>query len=308
MPKLTDKYNLKAFNDIHNRPITDGGGVLLSRHLTYVYPQIFKQEYADLVFDKVGLTIDNSGGAAPYIQSLRKRAEGAFGDVGDSKGKISFSMEDSLLPVYDRDAGIEWHKRDVERAKIAKISLVSEKFSAVNVVYNQELDAALVQGLPSKDMKGLMTSTSYAVDTDAEDLSAAEAKQIFNWIVGHINAQASNVNNTKAYIANVCLMSVAFYNKIAGLTLNTFTSESVLDVLRKRFKHMRFLSSAKIDDDEMVLFSNNFQAACFRIPLPLEIAPINRIGWTFKTECLYAIGGLDVLEPDSGRIIKGFTI
>jgi hypothetical protein len=308
MPKLSDKYNIKSFSDVHRQPVVDGGGVLLSRHLTYVHPEIFKQQYADLIFDKVGLTIDNSGGAAPYIQSLRKRVEGGFGDVGTDSGKISFSVEDSLLPVYDRDAKLRWHKRDVDRARIAKISLVAENFSAVNIAYNQELDTALVNGLPSKNMKGLTSNTHYAVDTDTEDLSAAEAKQIFNWTVGHINSQLSEVNNTKAYMANICLMSVDFYNKCSGLTLNTFTSESVLDVLRKRFKYMRFLSSAKVADDEMVLFSNDRQAACYRIPLPLEIAPIDREGWTFKTECLYAIGGLDVLEPSSGRIVKGFTI
>ena len=55
-----------------------------------------------------------------------------------------------------------------------------------------------------------------------------------------------------------------------------------------------------------VAFSNDMQALRLRIPVPLQVGELVKISsFDYQTDYKYRIGGIDVLEKESGHILTG---
>ncbi len=312
--QINDKwFNLDAMQRFQDSPIPQvDAGILLSRHLTSVNPDILKTKYPDLVFDSLGIVVDNKGGYARQIQTLRLSKQGGFGPEGDNRGIISLSAEDSTVEVSIREASVRWTEREIGEADIAGINIVDEYMSTAVESYNQEIDTSALIGISkSNNTSGLATAyLNSAAGTAFADL---DAKKQYALIADNITTQHNTVNNTSAYMANKCILPTSVFNTAANTILNDFSNGSVLNVLRANFPTVDFLQSPKLESvgsgasasKRMVIFSNNPNAVAYRLPKPFTLTPIVQIHTDFSTVATYHTAGVEVLEPSSGRIVTG---
>jgi hypothetical protein len=309
--RLSNFYDLKSLDSFKKTSVQDAG-VLLQRHLIAVDPEIYRVEYPELVFKNLGLDINNTGGFAKQIQSLRLKATGAFQDIGSDNVTASLSAESSLISVRMRGLPVEWDDYEVKAAQALQVNVVDEKMRGVLEIYHQEIDTSALLGLSGNN--GLLTNTDYDADVGV-DMSVMDAEELYNYIKDRVNFQKSAVRNALSYQANVCLLPLSIYNRIENEILNKFNDASVLTVLKKNLPTIKFVSSAKAEEvwdpssstykRVMVLFSNDRKVIKFRIPMPMKYEPIFRKHSTSSTVARYHTAGLDILEPSSGLIVRG---
>lgn len=311
--QLYDLNSFQAFMDSGEKPgFQDAeAGVVLARNLTQVDPRIFEKKYPELTFLNSGVQIDNTGGYARRIQSLRLVEEGGFKDVNDrsdNKGKISLEGEDSFLPVYVKEATSHWSDDEIEEANLQGVNLVQRFLQAHNKKYNQTVDS--IGFIGQNDSDGLLNYSGFSSTSATNAIALATAQELYDDISGLIRAQWDAVFNTAEYKANVVTMPTDVYNKIAATILNTTAgSASVLKALQDNYPGVSFMATAKADsvDGSSVTcaFSTSDEVMKMRIPVPLKVSEIYRNGFAYSVDSKFRIGGLDILEDAGGYLLTG---
>lgn len=320
--KIGNIYNLDSFKRM-KASITSSGfadaysGTVLERNLTAVDPQIFEKKYPELSFVSSGIVADNTGGYVRRIQSLRQRETGSFKTAGDSssdKGKISLAGEDSFLKVAERLAESDWTDSEIKEAAQGNINLVSDYISAHNKIYMREIDEVGYLGSTAVgNGTGLLNYAGFTAVAATGAIAGLTAIQMYDDIAGLLIGQHNAVNNTPEYMANRVDMPVYVLNRLAITILNTAAgASSVLAALKSNFPGVEFRGTFRADDaggagvSHTVAYTNNGEAMKMRIPVPLTVGEIIKIGsFNFHVDSKYRIGGLDVLENSAGRILTG---
>ena len=81
--------------------------------------------------------------------------------------------------------------------------------------------------------------------------------------------------------------------------------KTVWAALQDNFPTVQWMASAKCSAQrKAVAFSNDMQALRLRIPVPLQVGELVKISsFDYQTDYKYRIGGIDVLEKESGHIL-----
>ena len=316
---LYDLDSFKRFTDSGNKPgFTDAyAGTVLARNLTAVDPQIFEKKYPELSFVNSGIVADNSGGYARVIQSLRKRETGGFSTAGDSsgnKGKISLAGEDSSIQVVEREAESDWSDSEIKEAELQNINLVSDYVTAHNRIYLREVDEIGYLGIPDKSAStGLLNYAGFVSGAAVGAIGTLSAQQMYDAFADLITAQHNAVNNTAEYMANRVDTPIYVLNFLAVTILNTAAgAASVLTALKANFPGVEIRGTFRADDaggagvSHTVAYTNNSEAMKMRIPTPLTVGEIIKLGsFNFPVDSKYRIAGLDILEDTGGYILTG---
>lgn len=292
-------------------------GVILARNLTAIDPKVFEKKFPELALLNSGLEIDNTGGYARKIQSLRLLDKGGFkvsSDYDDNKGKISVTGEDSDLKVYPHQAHSIWSDDEVKEAEMQNINLPARFLAAHNSIYQKELDKIGLVGMTGG--VGLLNYTGFASDSAANTAGALTAESLYQEIADLIVDQHSAVQNTPEYMANRVIMPVRVMNVLKAKILNSAAgSSTVLKALQDNFPDVMFLATFRADTtanggdlatSATVAYSNNGEAMKLRIPVPLTIGEIVKpSSFEFRVDSKFRIAGLDVLEDTAGRRLTG---
>ena len=315
--KLGNLYDLASFeafcDSASQRGFTDAyAGTVLARNLTAIDPRVFEKKYPELALMNSGIEADNSGGYARRIQSLRLQDLGGFttsGDASDNKGKISLAGEDSFLRVVERESHSKWTDSEIREAELQGINLPQRYVQAHNRIYMREVDQiGLVGGIGNE---GLLNYSGFAADSAGGAIGTLTAQEKFDTFADGITTQRNAVNNTPEYSVNRVVTSVEVLNDLAATILDTAAgSMSVLSALRANFPDVTFMSSFRAGNDggtsATVFYSNNTEVMKMRIPQPLTIGEIIKLGsFDFQVDSKYRIAGLDVLEDTGGFILTG---
>ncbi len=315
--KLGTLYNLASFeafcDSASQRGFTDAyAGTVLARNLTAVDPRIFEKKYPELALINSGIEADNSGGYARRIQSLRLQDLGGFttsGDASDNKGKISLAGEDSFLRVVERESHSKWTDSEIREAELQGINLPQRYVQAHNRIYMREVDQiGLTGGIGNE---GLLNYSGFASDSAGGAIGTLTAVEKYEAFADSITTQRNAVNNTPEYSTNRVVMPVDVMNDLTATILDTAAgSSSVLAALRANFPDVTFMSSFRAGDvggvSATVFYSNNTEVMKMRIPQPLTIGEIIKLGsFDFQVDSKYRIAGLDVLEDTGGFILTG---
>ncbi|MGE4267168.1 MAG: major capsid family protein [Deferribacterales bacterium] len=272
-------------------------------------------QYPDNVFlNNLGITINNEGGYARTIQSLRMKPTGSYelstnGDTG--KNIIGISGDDSDIKVYSHDAKSRWNERELQEAALSGKNLVQLYLEAHNEAYQKKLDYIGFMG--AKGSTGLLNYSGYTTTAAGKLASAMTAAEMYTAISGLINAQWAGCKNIMAYKANVVLMPDSVYNRLSTTVYSTTGDNpaSVLVALQKNFAGVQFISSARAEADQLggtsktVAFSNNRNAMQFRLPVPLRTSNIFTRGFSFEVEGYFSVAGCDFLENTAFRGLSG---
>ena len=287
-------------------------GIVLARNLTAIDPKIFEKKFPELAFVNSGIMTDNSGGYVDLIQSLRILELGDFKDASDdadNKGKISLAGEDNFIKVFGKTANSKWTDDDIKKAELQGINLPQSYIAAHTKKFQQKVDSIGLLGQGAQ--KGLLNQAGWTATAATAPIATATSQELYDDISGLINAQWNGVLNVPEYKANRVMMPTDVLNKLQSAILNTAAgSSSVLKALQDNFPGIEFISSVKADSvggtTKTVAFSNHDEAMKMRIPEPLNIGEIIRVGsFDFSVDSKFRIGGLDVLEELSGRYVTG---
>ena len=315
--KIKNLYNLAALKSFIDSATQDGfadaeNGVLLARWLTAVDPRVYEKKFPELSFVNSGIQVDNTGGYAKRIQSLRLVDQGEFADAGDDaddKGKISLTGEDSFLKVFVKNAFSTWTDDEIKEAQMGNINLPQRYLETHNKVYQRLVD--LIGYIGQNGQAGLLTA-SFGSTAATNPIATATAQELYDDFAGVITDQWNGVNNTPEYMANRVVTSTPALNKIAEVILNTAAgSAPVLKALKDNFPGVDFMSSFRANDPEgsgsvTCAYTNNDEAMKMRIPVPLTVGEIIKVGsFNFKVDSKARIAGLDILESTSGRYLTG---
>lgn len=316
--KIGDLYNLDSFQRfVDSAAITPGftdsdSGVVLARNLTAVDPKIFEKKFPELTFITSGIQIDNTGGYARRIQSLRLVDQGDFADAGDNaanKGKISLQGEDNYLKVFVKEAHSKWTDDDIKEAAMQNVNLPQRYIQAHNKKYSQSVDTIGYTG--HNGQTGLLNNAGFTATAATAAIGTITAQQFYDDIAGMIDAQWNGVYNTPEYMANRVDMPSYAYNWANRTILNTAAgSSSVLKALQDNYPGVMFRGTPKANSvsgtSKVVAYSNHEEAMKMRIPVPLTVGEIIKVGsFDFQVDSKFRIAGLDVLESTCGRYLTG---
>lgn len=320
--KIGEIYNVDAFERFLDSGAQVGfsdsaTGVVLARHLTKVDPRILEKKYPELAFVNAGVTVDNSGGYASRIQTLRLMGQGEFsvnGDKDGNKGKISLTAEDNYIAVDNLEAQAEWTETDVRVAEMQNINLPQKYFAEKQKIYMQTIDAYGLVGYAGS--KGLLNNAHFTASGAGGAIDTLSAQEMYDEIAGLITDQNNAVNNTAEYKANRVMMPTRVFNKLNVTMLNTAGSTaSVLKALRDNFPEVTFLSSFRGDTtanggslatSATVAYNNSSDSIVMRVPQALTIGEITKISsFRYHVESMARVAGIDILETTSGRILTG---
>lgn len=307
--KFADSANQTGFQDSY-------AGTVLARNLTAVDPRVFEKKYPELAFVNSGIQVDNTGGYARRIQSLRLQDQGGFttaGDASGNKGKISLAGEDSFLNVVIRESHSIWSDDEVQEAELQNINLVSNYVATHNRIYLREIDAIGYLGINGN--AGLLNFSGFTADAAGDTVDELTSLEAYDAISQLITDQRNGVNNTPEYMANRVDMPVRVLNELSRKILDAGNgSMTVLTALQNNFPDVEFRGTARAEDVLLggntlsitVAYNNNEEAMKMRVPLALTIGEIIKTNsWDFRVDSKYRVAGLDILETTAGRYLTG---
>jgi hypothetical protein len=312
--QLYDLDRFKSFMDSASKPgfQDSDAGVILARSLTAVNPKIFEKKYPELTFINSGISVDNTGGYARRIQSLRVIERGDFADSSDynsGKGRISLTAEDSFLKVFAMEAHSVWTDDEIKEAQLQNINLVQRYIATHNKAYLQKVDE--IGFLGHNGQEGLLNYSGFVVTTASDTIDNLTPQQMYDEIATLITEQRNAVNNIPEYSCDTVVMPIRVMNKLQATILNTANgSASVLKALKDNFPDIKFMTSFRAENvggaSRVVAYSTNEDAMVMRIPIRLTIGEIiKQTSFSFRIDSKFRIAGLDVLENASARILTG---
>lgn len=316
--KIKELFDLNAASRMmqSGRNFSDAvAGSLLARSLTAVDPTVFEAQYPELAFVNANIRVDNSGGYARRIQSLRITGQGEFkvaGDRANDKGKISISGDDSLISVYGKEAFAEWSDSDIKEAELQGINLMQRLIAETNRIYLYEVDQAGFVGVEAN--KGILNTSLFTATGAGGAIGTLTGKQMYDAIAGLVNDQQAAVKNTTAFMANLVVLPTHVWSKIriTDYDSSASTPVTVLTRLQQNMPDVRFIQTQHADAaggvgvSHTLALSTNPQALVMRIPEPLRYSEVVQTsGWTYREDFKYRIAGADILEPSCGRILTG---
>lgn len=283
-------------------------GVVQRRSLEVIDPTVLSIAYPENAFLNSGLGINNFGGYAEQVTSLRTRAQGAFrksSDKNSNKGRISVSGEKSTISVEEFDAQELWTDTEVEQAKLEKRNVVSEYMQATDRIYKEDLDEQMATGIDG--VNGLLNHSDITPAALTAITDASTAKSDYETIAEFIRLQHSAVNNTPEYMANTFVMPISTYNIIMTKQMDTATNDrSVLRALMTNFGGIQFKNSWRCEDVGGVkragLFSTSDKVMKFRVPVPMKRSAVFVQGFKYMADVKFRSAGIDLLET-SGLVI-----
>ena len=289
------------------------GGVVLSTSLEYIDPTIFEKKYPALTFLNSGVVLDNSGGFADTITSLRLKMEGEFaiaGDASDNKGKISVKGEDNKISVVHKSAFSDWTNIEARQAELQNINLVQQYLETHGAIYQRELDEIGLLGF-SNGQEGLLNWSGFMTTPATGLISTLTSAQMYDDIADLIDSQWNAIANTEAYRATRVIMGVDILNTLNRTIFDTSGTnhDSVLVALKQNFPSVEFLGTFRQVSDaasRTVAYSITGDSMRMRIPHPLEIGQIiQKNSFDFQVDSFYRTSGLDVLDDTAGYTLIG---
>jgi len=268
--------------------------------------------------------MDNSGGFVERIKSLRLIAEGDFVRATDKttdKSKISLKAEDNFIQVHPFEAFSEWSETEVKQNALQNINLVQQLIEKANFKYLRKIDEIGLRGI--KDISGavlfpgLLNSTSFITTGAVGAAPTLDAQQLYDAFSTLITNQWADSNNTSAYMATRVIMPNSVMNIISKKIFSQVGNfnRTVFEALKTNFPRIEFISSFRAEADSIatppvlsstVAYNVERGSMVMRLPQPLTIGQIIFTGsFTQKMDYAARVGGLDVLDITSGRILTG---
>lgn len=316
--KIKNVFNLESLARLQKSGDKAGfkdaaAGVVLERQLVAIDPKIYEKKFSGLAFMSSGIEMDNTGGYANKIESLRTEIQGDHAlasDQSEESGKITIFGEASDIQVVEKLGHSVWTDSQIKQAELAGRNLPQLFIAGHNELYQRAMDYSGYLGTKGTAGKGLLNNSLFASSVAPQAAVDMTGQELYDAISGLVVDQHNEVIDIPEYMASRVDMAVSVFNLANKVILNSNAStKTVLASLRENHPEVMFRKTAKAEDvagnKVAVAYSVDPQAMVFRNPVPLEFSEVDVRGFTFKVDSKYRIAGLDILEPKAGRILTG---
>ncbi len=309
MIQVKNLYNIdsiiKAIDTSKN--FIGDAGIVLPRELEHISSTIYEQQFANLsLLSMSGITVNNEGGVSETITKIKKSVNGNFADAGNASntdGKISLSAQSDSISVSMKKASSSWSEIEIQQAQLAGRNLSGDLLAAHNTRYNQEIDARGYIG--EGTAKGLLNYAGFTTIAASGLFSGLTAQQKYNDIKALLDAQRASVSLDPTFSADKIALSSTVYLSL-GVILNSAAGPMSVRAALEMNEGVTFVITFRASAlGVMVAYSSSPLAMVMRIPTPLQISNIWQTGFESNVESLFRVGGLDVIEDQSGYILTG---
>jgi len=308
--KVKNLYNIDSIVRAveTSKTFVGDAGIVLPRELEHISTTIYEQQFANLSFLSMsGITVNNEGGVAETITKIKKSINGDFADAGNDSntdGKISLSAQSDTIPVNMKKANSSWSEIEVQQAQLAGRNLTGDLLGAHNTRYNQQIDSRGYTG-DGAEYDGLLNWSGFATTPATGVFSGLTPQQKYDDIKGLLDLQRAGVNLDPTFGASKIVLSPATYLSL-NVILNTAAGPMSVRQALEMNENVTFVITFRATAlGVMVAYSADPLAMVMRIPTPLQISNIWQTGFDSNVDSLFRVGGLDVIENQSGYILTG---
>ena len=303
--KIAQIVNLVSLFDsaktIHK--LTDGvggvNGAISPQALTVIGKEIFQYMPPKATYLSLGLNIDNSGGVANFITSLRTRAEGEYKETGnksDTHGVIGITGEESPIRVKGYMAGSSFSDIDIAQAKLEGRNLLGELYQAHGLKYFEKVDELGFKGLFDSDYDRKDSTKEWRDMTDTELLT-------FTYNLLQEQREGKNAN----FWADLLVVSPELETKLRTTDYSGYKEGTIAQKIESTFnirvKSTYRASTAGTGDKEVMLALCSARGSVSsRIPQPLKLSPTHKRGFSNYFEGTFRCAGSDILDLSGGLI------
>ena len=282
--------------------VVDGqNGAFVRENLVSLSRKIHQFIPNGVTFNQLGIMIDNTGGYANAIKSLRLSYDGDFEKSGTStttNGKITIGGDTNLIPVDGYEAESDYSVTELNQARLENRNLQAELFKAHQDKYLRKLDA-LVYGK-------ITTYTGFTKEDSTKEWRAMTDEELSDTLRNLIIKQRNAVS--MGYEADVLVVpkdlklrcESSDYKALGDLTI----AEKLAKTLGVKIVGSNRVGGAGTGGKDMAIaISSNEDSMVIRVPKRLGISPVDRRGNKFYFEGSFRVAGLDILEDGAGYIL-----
>ena len=243
----------------------------------------------------LGIGVDNSGGYANKIRSLRMVGTGGFVEAGTSsttQGRIGIDGDYSELLVKGYEAESLYSDTEIGQAQMEKRNLYKELVGVHQRKYIETVDALGYQTLiKTKDFDKQDVGKSWDSMTDEE---------VYKLLKDGVVAQRSNVSD--AYYADTIVLDPKGYTRVHSSDYKANTDLTIAEKL-KRDLGVKFQVSFRLKGktkSTVLILNTGAESLMIRIPQRLKISKVYNLGSKHGFDSGFRVAGVDVLEEGSG--------
>jgi hypothetical protein len=277
-------------------------GTILTRSLEHINTKIYKQRGVNETFLSIGIKIDNTGGYADFITSLKRKVEGDFANAGTAdktKGVITVSGEKSTLGVSGLKASSGWSFVEMEQAKLENRDTASDLMAGHNAKYLTQVDNIGFFGV--NGVNGIANHADLTTVTASAFWSGMTNVELTDELSAFILSQRGSVDNTDFWCDTVVLPT-PLLSKIKSANAFDGFERTIEEHLMTAYD-VRFVASSKLTgvgtatSDVVLALSTHEDALVFRIPVPFNMSKVYQTSdWNYSFESMFRIAGIDMLE------------
>lgn len=243
----------------------------------------------------LGIGVDNSGGYANKIKSLRLVGTGGFVEVGTSsttQGRIGIDSSTSEILVKGYEAESLYSDTDIGQAQMENRNIYKELVGVHQAKYIETIDSLGYETLiKTNDFDKMDVNKKWDDMTDEE---------VYKLLKDGIVGQNSNVSD--AYYADTIVLDPKGYTRVHSSDYKANTDLTIAQKITRDFGikfQVSFRLKGKTNTTGLIL-NTDAESLMIRIPKRLKISKVYNLGAKHGFDSGFRVAGVDVLESGSG--------
>jgi len=328
---LIDGFTKSRTLGTHKIAINDAAvnsyGNYLEQQLTYIIPQVLKQEYPDTPALNI-FNVSNEGSLEKIIITRMKSYTGTHTreheNKGTPKGVIAVGYDASGIKVEEFGAISNYKELDLLRSAVLGDALDAGIIEAHDISYKTVADKIALLGMSNEAgtslVSGLLNRTDNvtalaASGTGIWTAASTTGVTMYNDIKNLVALQHGECKGAMSLHVDTLITSPQIYTLLATTTYGTNSSDyqspvSVLDMVKKNLGITAAYASAHcvgIDTasrSRLVLFNRQPKCMTLHIPQPLKFSEVFKKNFSYEIESMFRIAGLKVNQKVSFAFLK----
>lgn len=327
---FVDNFTKSRTLGSHNLLIQDAAvnsyGAYLEQQLTYIIPQVLKQEYPDTPALNI-FNVSNEGSLEKIIVTRMKSFTGQHTreheNKGTPKGVIAVGYDASGIKVEEFGAISLYKELDLLRAAMLGDALDASIIEAHDISYKTVADKIAFLGMSNEYgtslVTGILNSTPLAACTGtATSLYSAASTTgltMYSDIKKIVSAQIGECGGAMSLHVDTLVTSPRVYATLASTTYGTSSSDyqnpiTVLEMVKKNLGITAAYATkwcSELDGtgkDRIVLFNRQPKCMTLHVPQPLKFSEVFKRNFSYEIESMFRIAGLKINQKVAYAYLK----
>jgi hypothetical protein len=326
---FVNSRTLKQHSLAVNDSAVNSYGAYLQQELTYIIPQVLKQEFPD----KPALSIFNVSNEGALEKILIRKMKSFTGlhtreieNKTNPKGVIAVGYDATGIKVEDFGAISNYKEMDLLRSALLGDPLDSSIIEAHDESYKTVADKIAWLGMQDEAGNSLISgllNNDANVDSDltgnaTKSFATMDGVEMYADIKALVAKQHGKCKGATNLHADTLVTSPEVYALIASTTYGTSESDyqnptTVLEMIKKNLgltevratSHAVGIDSGVGGTDRMVVFNRQPKSMVLYVPKPLTFSEVFKRTFNYEIESMFRIAGLGINQKVGFAYLKG---